>query len=162
MRYPAGGGMNAAARVRREKVRIQAATMFEKSVPTAQIASELRVSEKSVRLWRRQWTAGGTEALASAGPGGSDCKLSVEQLKQLAGMLDEGPIVHGWGDARWTLARVAEVIERRFGVSYTLRGVSYLLHRIGYSQQVPTRRAIERDPEAITGWHRGRWPSVRG
>lgn len=57
---------------------------------------------------------------------------------------------------------MAEVIERRFGVSYTLRGVSYLLHRIGYSQQVPTRRAIERDPEAITGWHRGRWPSVRG
>lgn len=54
------------------------------------------------------------------------------------------------------------VIERRFGISYTLRGVSYLLHRIGYSQQVPTRRAIERDPEAITGWHRGRWPSVRG
>ncbi|MGC4795736.1 winged helix-turn-helix domain-containing protein [Micromonospora saelicesensis] len=154
--------MNAAARARREKVRIQAATMFEKSVPTAQIASELRVSEKSVRLWRRQWSAGGTEALASAGPGGSDCKLSAEQLKQLAEMLDEGPVVHGWDDARWTLARVAEVIARRFGVSYTLRGVSYLLHRIGYSQQVPTRRAIERDPEAITGWHRRRRPSVRG
>lgn len=30
MSYPAGGGMNAAARVRREKVRIQAATMFER------------------------------------------------------------------------------------------------------------------------------------
>lgn len=162
MRYPAGGGMNAAARVRREKVRIQAATMFEKSVPTAQVASELRVSEKSVRLWRRQWAAGGTAALASAGPGGSDCKLSVEQRKQLAEMLDEGPTVHGWSDARWTLTRVAEVIERRFGVCYTLRGVSYLLHRIGYSQQVPTRRAIERDPEAVAGWHRRRWPSVRG
>ncbi|MEV7232380.1 transposase [Polymorphospora sp. NPDC051019] len=39
---------------------MQAATMFEKSVPTAQIAYDLRVSEKSVRLWRRRWTAGGT------------------------------------------------------------------------------------------------------
>jgi hypothetical protein len=29
------------------------------------------------------------------------------------------------------------VIKRRFGVSYTSRGVSYLLHRIGYSQQGP-------------------------
>jgi transposase len=162
MRYPAGGGMNAAARVRREKVRIQAAAMFEESKTTAQIASELRVSEKSVRLWRRQWTAGGAAALASAGHGGSDCKLSPEQQKQLAEMLDEGPVVHGWADARWTLARVVEVIERRFAVIYTLRGVSYLLHRIGYSQQVPTRRAVERDPHAIAGWHRRRWPSVRG
>ncbi|MEU4425588.1 winged helix-turn-helix domain-containing protein [Actinoplanes sp. NPDC024001] len=154
--------MNAAARVRREKVRIQAAAMFEESKRTPQIASELRVSEKSVRMWRRQWTAGGTAALASAGPGGSDCKLTTDQQEQLAEMLDDGPIVHGWDDARWTLARVAELIERRFSVSYTLRGVSYLLHRIGYSQQVPTRRALERDPQAIANWHRRRWPSVRG
>lgn len=33
---------------------------------------------------------------------------------------------------------------------------------IGYSQQVPARRAIERDPEAVASWHRRRWPSVRG
>ena len=154
--------MNAAARVRREKVRIQAATMFAESKTTAQIATELRISEKSVRQWRRRWTAGGTAALASAGPGGSDCKLSTDQQKQLAEMLDDGPVVHGWDDARWTLARVAQLIERRFEITYTLRGVSYLLHRIGYSQQVPTRRAIERDPEAIASWHRRRWPSVRG
>ena len=162
MRYPAGGGMNAAARVRREKVRIQAAAMFAESKTTVQIASELRVSEKSVRQWRRRWTAGGTAALTSAGPGGSDCKLTAEQQKRLAEMLDDGPVVHGWDDARWTLARVAELIERHFAVTYTLRGVSYLLHRIGYSQQVPTRRAIERDPAAIATWHRRRWPSVRG
>jgi len=154
--------MNAAARAKREKVRIQAATMFKESMTTAQIASELRVSEKSVRRWRRQWTAGGIEALASTGPGGSDCKLSADQRKELAEILDEGPVAHGWDDARWTLARVADVIERRFGVDYTLRGVSYLLHRMGYSQQVPTRRAVERDPEAIASWHRRRWPSVRG
>jgi transposase len=154
--------MNSAARVRREKVRIQAAAMFEDSKTTAQIASELRVSGKSVREWRRRWIAGGTDALASAGPGGSDCRLSADQQKQLGEILDEGPVHHGWDDARWTLTRVAEVIERRFGVSYTLRGVSYLLHRIGYSQQVPTRRAIERDPEAIASWYRRRWPSVRG
>src|SRR4051794_27502457 len=116
MRYPAGGGMNGAARVRREKVRVQAAAMFSESRPTTQIASELRVSEKSVREWRRRWLAGGTHALASAGPGGSDCKLSAEQQKELAEVLDQGPVVHGWVDARWTLARIAEVIERRFEV----------------------------------------------
>jgi transposase len=162
MRYPAGGGMNAAARARREVVRGQAAVMFQESRPTAEIASELRVSEKSVREWRRRWAAGGPAALASAGLGGADCKLTAEQQQQLAGILDEGPVLHGWDDARWTLARVAELIERRFDVGYTLRGVSYLLHRMGYSLQVPTRRAVERDEQAISTWRRRRWPAVKG
>src|SRR4051794_5492572 len=160
MRYPAGGGMNAAARARREAVREQAAAMFEQARPTAQIASKLRVSEKSVREWRRACSAGGTAALASSGPGGADCKLTGQQQKQLAGVLDEGPLGQGWADARWTLARVAEVIERLFGVDYTLRGVSYLLPRIGYTLQVPARRSIERDEQAITTWRRRRWPAV--
>ena len=154
--------MNMAARARREAVREQAAAMFAESRPTAQIACGLRVSEKSVREWRRRWTGGGTAALASSGPGGSDYKLDMDQQNQLAVVLDEGPVAHGWADARWTLARVAEVIERSFGVGYTLRGVSYLLHRVGYSLQVPARRAVERDPQAITGWQRKRWPAVKG
>lgn len=154
--------MNAAARARREAVRRQAAVLFEQLRPTALIAAELRVSEKSVREWRRKWAAGGTAALASAGFGGADCKLSVEQQERLTSMLDEGPIVHGWDDARWTLARVVELIERRFEVRYTQRGVSYLLHRMGYSVQVPARRAIERDEQAIVTWQRKRWPAVKG
>ena len=162
MRYPAGGGMNAAARARRQKVREQAADLFAQARPTSEIAAQLRVSQKSVRDWRRRWTAGGTAALASAGPGGADCKLDGEQQKRLAVMLDEGPVVHGWGDARWTLARVAELIERRFGVPYTLRGVSFLLHRMGYTLQVPARRPVERDEQAISTWRRRRWPAVKG
>ncbi|MGN9914702.1 helix-turn-helix domain-containing protein [Phytohabitans sp. LJ34] len=67
MRYPAGGGLNAAARARREAVRRRAATLFQKSRPTAEIASELRVSKKSVRERWRRWIAGGTAALASGG-----------------------------------------------------------------------------------------------
>jgi transposase len=31
------------------------------------------------------------------------------------------------------LARVAALIRRLFGVDYTLRGVSYLLHQIGWT-----------------------------
>jgi putative transposase len=33
-------------------------------------------------------------------------------------------------------------------VRYTLRGTSYLLHRIGFSPQVPAHRAVERDEDA--------------
>ena len=65
-------------------------------------------------------------------------------------------------DQRWTLARVAALIHRLFGVSYTLRGASYLLHRIGWTPQVPTRRAVERDEDAIAAWRATTCAKVRG
>ncbi|MEU4806882.1 winged helix-turn-helix domain-containing protein [Actinosynnema sp. NPDC023587] len=40
-----------------------------------------------------------------------------------------------------------------------MRGVSYLLHRMGFSPQVPAHRAIERDERAIVTWRRETWPA---
>ena len=37
-----------------------------------------------------------------------------------------------------------------FHVRYTLRGTSYLLHRLGYAPQVPIHRAVERDEKVTT------------
>ena len=50
--------------------------------------------------------------------------------------------------------RVAEQCWRRFGVEYTLAGMAVLLHRIGWSVQVPARRAAERDEDKIARWRR--------
>jgi len=104
--------------------------------------------------------------LASRGPGGAVCKLSDAQLDRLTDELDRGPAAQEWAgwarDQRWTLARVAALIHRLFGVDYTLRGVSYLLHRIGWTPQVPARRAVERDEDAIAAWRTQTWAKVRG
>ena len=75
MRYPDGGGLTAEGRARREKVRLQAAQMFDQDMDPGQIAGFLRVSTKSVYQWRRAWHGGGEAALASKGPGGNACKL---------------------------------------------------------------------------------------
>lgn len=52
----------------------------------------------------------------------------------------------------------ADLIARLFHTRYTLRGVSYLFHRMGCSPQVPAHRAIERDERAIVTWRRETWP----
>ncbi len=52
-------------------------------------------------------------------------------------------------DQCWTLARIAEVVRRRFGVEYTPAGLDLLLHRIGWSVQVPARQAAERNEARI-------------
>ena len=128
-----------------------------------QVACRLRVSTKSVYQWRRRWRAGGETALASKGPGGAVCRLNQAQVARLRAALEGGPAAWGWGqDQRWTLARVATLIGRLFHLRYTLRGTSYLLHRIGYTPQVPVHRAAERDEAAIAAWRAGTWAKVRG
>jgi transposase len=162
MRYPDGGGLSAEGRARREKVRRQAAQLFAQGVEVPQIAGLLRVSTKSVYAWRRAWRSGGEEALASKGPGGYACRLDDGQLAELAAALEAGPAACGRDrDQRWTLERVRALAGRLFGVRYTLRGTSYLLHRLGFSPQVPAHRAAQRDEAAVAAWRAATWVRVR-
>ena len=60
-------------------MRLNCAEMFAQDADPVQIARSLRVSTKSVYQWRRAWRAGGQEALASKGPGGSPRRLDEGQ-----------------------------------------------------------------------------------
>src|SRR4051794_13488360 len=161
MSYPDGGGLTVEERVRRERVRLAAAEWFEQGATDHEVAIRFRVTRMSANRWHRALTAGGRPALASKGPGGAHCKLSSAQLDELAALLDAGPAAWGWTDQCWTLARIAEVVQERFGVDYTLAGLDLLLHRRGWSVQVPARQAAERDEEQITAWREKTWPEIK-
>jgi putative transposase len=91
------------------------------------------------------------------------CRLDDGQVARLRAALEGGPAAWGWDqDQRWTLARVTALIGRLFHVGYTLRSTSYLLHRTGYSTQVPIHRAVERDERAIAAWKATAWVKLRG
>jgi putative transposase len=161
MRYPDGGGLTAAERARREQVRLAAAELIEAGAGDREIARRFRVSRMSVNRWRRALAGGGRAALATKGAGGARCKLTPAQVAELEAVLEAGPAVWGWADQCWTLARIAEMVRRRFGVDYTLAGLDLLLHRIGWSVQVPARRAAERDEAAIAAWREEAWPVIK-
>src|SRR4029077_4988081 len=127
-----------------------------------EVARHFRVSRMSVNRWRRALAAGGRDALASKGAGGAKCKLTPAQAAELEEVLDAGPAACGYADQCWTLARGADQAGRRFGVEYTLAGMAVLLHRIGWSVQVPARRAAERDEEKIARGRGGTWPGIKG
>ena len=162
MRYPDGGGLDAAERARREKVRLAAAEMIEAGASDREVGRHFRVSRMSANRWRRALAAGGRAALASKGAGGAKCKLTPAQVAELEQILDAGPAAAGYADQCWTLARIAEQARRRFGVEYTLAGMDVLLHRIGWTVQVPARRAAERDEARIAVWREETWPVVKG
>ncbi|MER6501075.1 winged helix-turn-helix domain-containing protein [Streptomyces sp. NPDC001455] len=154
--------MTAAGRERREVVRTQVVELFEQGIKPPEVAQRLRVSRKSAYQWHQLWRDGGVRALASRGPGGSRCRLSPRCLEKLAACLEQGPAAHGWAeDQVWTAARVATLIGRKFHVSYSVSGATRLMHRIGFSPQVPARRVAERDEQAVTVWKEATWAEVK-
>jgi transposase len=69
---------------------MRAAEMFTRGASAAEVAADLRVSERSAYRWRQSWAREGRAGLASKGHGGAQCVLSAEQVRQL-GRTDRGP-----------------------------------------------------------------------
>jgi putative transposase len=152
-----------ASRQRRERVRQEAAALFAAGVSALEVAARLEVSPKSAYTWRRAWVSGGAKALASKGSGGARSKLNAQQVHRLAQRLEAGPAASGYvEDQRWTLVRVVALIATMFHVRYSIKGASLLLHRMGWTPQMPSHRAVERDEDAIVAWRRHTWPGVKG
>src|SRR3954447_26431704 len=171
MRYAQGGGLTAEECARREQVRLEAAEWIEEGATDREVAARFRVTRMSVNRWRRALAAARgarppapapRPARASRGPAGARCRLSRAQLDELQVLLDAGPAAEGWTDQSWTLPRIAAVVRTRFGVNYTLPGLDLLLHRLGWSVQVPARRAAERSEEQIVAWREETWPEIKG
>jgi len=56
---------------------------------------------------------------------------------------------------------VAEIIWRRFGVSYHPAHVSRLLRSVRLSVQQPIERTTQRDEQAIATWQTDTWPALK-
>ena len=161
MRYAQRGGYTPAEQQRRERLRLEAAERFARGDGISEIARDLRVTEGSVRRWRRAWARGGTAALKSKGPVSRE-KLSGQQWARLEAELRKGPLAHGFaGDQRWTLGRIKTLIGKLFHVGYTVEGVWKLMRRHGWSCQVPVRQALERDEAAVAVWKDQVWPEIK-
>jgi transposase len=143
-----------------ERVRMFAANMFERGMKPKDIAAILEVDDQSVRRWRRQFQAGGRDALRGRKAPGATPRLDDAQRRQLLNMLTQEPATQGFEAHLWTTKLIAQLIERTFGVRYHHDYVGTLLHDLGLSWQKPMRRARERDEQAVQQWRTREWPEL--
>ncbi len=148
-------------RVALEARRRQAAKLFKTGLSQADVSRFLRVSRQSVSRWFQQWRQGGSRALKKSPSTGRPARLTPAGLRQVERALLQGARAQGYPTELWTLRRMAEVIERTTGVAYHQGHVWRLLRGLGWSRQKPTRRAAERDPDAIEAWVKERWPELK-
>jgi transposase len=142
--------------------RMRAADMFARGKRQVDVVVELGISAQTASRWHRDWLAGGREALAGADRAGRKRWLSDGQLAEVEAALANGPKANGYPTDMWTLARVAEVIERMTGVRYSQTQTwTILRQRLGWTRQRPARRAVERNDEAIQKWVTTQWPRIK-
>jgi transposase len=129
-------------------------------LPEVVIAEVLGVNKGTVSKWLAVANARGPEALLGH-PAAPPRKLTAAQLQSLPELLWHGAEAYGFRGDVWTCARIAQVIQWEFGVSYHKDHVSRLMKELGWTPQIPITRAIQRDEVAIERWRVEVWPKLR-
>ena len=113
-----------------------------------QIAEALGRARRSVQDWTYAYRDGGIDAIQPRPRPGRMPKLPRDREAQLRQRLDAGPRPQ---DGVCTLRGkdVVRILEREFGVKYSLGGAYDLLHRLGYSCLTPRPLHERSDPAAI-------------
>src|SRR5215207_11407027 len=145
----------------REWRRLRALQLKEQGWYQRDIAAALGVSEDAVSRWLIRARDGGPEALLARSSPGHPPKLSSAQKRLIPEFLWHGPEAYGFRGQVWTCARVARVIQEEFGVRYHKDHVGRLLKELRWTPQVPIKRAIQRDEEAIERWRAEVWPELQ-
>jgi transposase len=144
-----------------ERRRRRALELLQEGFSPVEVARAVGVDRRSVRRWRAAFEKQGEEALVAKPAPGRPPKLSAKARDRLQGLLVEGARANGFPTDLWTCPRVAQLIRRRFRVTYHVDHVCRLLRSLGWSPQKPERRARERDEEAIRRWVKKDWPRVK-
>src|SRR5207253_1048945 len=99
----------------------------------AEVARRMGVSRASVTRWKRRLERGGAAGLRARRSSGRPPRLSEARWSELLGLLRGGAVAAGFDTERWTLRRVAAVIERAFGARCHFRPLGRALHARGWS-----------------------------
>jgi putative transposase len=107
-------------------------------------------------VWREQ----GVEGLRKRKASGRPSRLDKSGQAQLLEALRKGAKAHEFPDERWTLPRIAEVLNKALGVSYDPDYLSVVMRKLGWSVQRAQPKAVERNEQAIKTWLETTLPEV--
>lgn len=126
-----------------EARRRAAAEMLLRGMKLSEVARQLNASVSSVKRWKDVLRQQGLDGLKSKRHRGRAPRLDSTQKQTLLSLLERGARAEGFPTDHWTCPRVAELVKRRFGVSYHVGHVWQILRDLGYSsprKTSPTNR----------------------
>jgi len=144
-----------------EDRRRRALALLDAGQSLGEVGRQIGCNPSSVMRWRNARWRGGARAFAVRRAPGRPWKLNPTQRERLVGLLVDGPMALGFHANQWTTARIADVIEREFGVRYHPAHAGRLMHSLGWSPEKPLRSAPEQNEEQIKRRKQGDSPQKK-
>lgn len=125
------------------KLRLLAAIRRKKGESIDDIAYALEKPRRTIHGWLHRFAQRRLNAVHDKKRGGRPSKLTKAQLKKLRRELLRGP-AHVPGRL-WTTRHVHEHLKREYGITYHRSNVFRLLHKLGFSLQLPRQQHYKTD-----------------
>lgn len=136
----------------KQRDRFRAALLATRGEPAPRIVAKLERSRRFVQAWAYAYRDGGVEALWPGKSSGRPAKLARDRERAFADRIKAGPAESDGGVCALRGEDARRILEREFGVAYTLQGVYDLLERLNLSCLVPRPRHRKNDPAAMSAW----------
>lgn len=127
--------------------RIHAVYLACKSLSCKQIINITGAGRRTIQKWVKKYNHGGIEELKDKPRPGQPTKLPRQMQEAFCQRIQAGPLEQD-GVSVLNGPAIKRLLEREFGVVYSLWRVYSLLHRLGHSCLCPRPRHEKADPNA--------------
>ena len=121
--------MHKKTRSLREGDRIKAILLYNKGYSYEEVSELLLIDDGTVRRWHKIFESYGMKTLLEDNYNGGISKLSTSEQIELSKHLE--------GFVYLTAKEICAYVENRYGIIYTLKGMTSLLHQMGFSYKKP-------------------------
>jgi putative transposase len=118
-----------------ETRRLAAARELMDGLTQSQVARRFGVSRTTASRWYRSIVVKGVDGMRKRRATGRPSRLTADQVETIRTMYCEGALAWGFATDRWTTGKLAEAIERRFGIRYDQDHVGRLMHKFGLRER---------------------------
>lgn len=146
-----------------EVIRMRAVQAAKVGMRQTKAAEIFGVSRRAISNWMRVDRLNGEEALKAKTrgrpPGGG--KLKAHQCAAIVKLIaDRHPNQLKLPFYLWTRQAVGQLIERQFGIRYSVHQVGRYLKEWGFTVQKPGRKAFEQCPGEVKNWLEREYPRI--
>jgi transposase len=135
-----------------QRDRLRAVRLALDGQQALEIAATLRRSRRFVQEWVYAYRDGGIEAIRPGKSSGRPTKLPRDKEQAFRERMLCGATEADGGVCVLRGVDAVRILEKEFGVHYTLDGVYDLLHRLRLSCLVPRPRHRKNDPQVMRQW----------
>ncbi len=145
---------------RRVVQRATALLLLAEQVPVPTVAARVGAGVSTVYAWLQAFLVAQCASLVYRTSPGRPPKLSKAQKQRLSTLVAAGPEAVGYATGCWNSALIQDLIQREFGVLYSVPYVAELLKNLGFSYQKARFVSDHLDEGRRAHWRTVTWPAI--